>query len=71
MYIVKEIIEPDFGCEGLPEGTELCCEVVLTDEDGKNSVTVKVRDAELYEKDIVEGSVVEIENGTLRKVLKY
>jgi len=68
MYIVKEIIEPDFGCEGLPDGQEPCCEVVLTDEDGKNSVTVKVRDAELYEKDIVEGSVVEVENGTLRKV---
>ena len=28
VYKVVDIIEPDFGCEGLPEGAVLCDEVV-------------------------------------------
>ncbi len=66
LYNVKDILEPDFGCEGLPEGEELCCEVLLEDENG--SVTsVKIPDAELYEKDIVPGSRVEYRDGSIEK----
>ena len=31
MYKVIDIIESDFGCEGIPEGQEPTCEVILED----------------------------------------
>ena len=64
MYRVKEIIEPDFGCEGIPENEEICCETVLEDVDSGDIITVKVPDAQLYEKCIAEGVFV-----VLKKVL--
>ncbi len=66
MYIVKDIIEPDFGCEGLPDGQEPCCEVLLEDDRGVSSV--RMPDRELYEKDINAGDRVEIVNGMIRKI---
>lgn len=66
MYRVKDIIEPDFGCEGLPDGQVLCCEVVLEADDGK-LLCVKVPDAELYEKDIDVGMRVTYAEGKLEK----
>ncbi len=64
MYIVEDIIEPDFGCEGLPDGEEPCCEVILKDNDGK-TMTMKVADAELYGKNITVGCAVVVEEGHL------
>ncbi len=67
MYRVIDIIEPDFGCEGIPEGEEPCCEVLLEDENG-GRLTVKAADAELYRKCITVGCRV-TRNGTeLEKV---
>lgn len=68
MYIVKDILEPDFGCEGLPDGQELCCEVILEDGESGERVTVKAPDAELYEKGIDVGSAVLVTNGGLEKL---
>ena len=56
-YKVKDIIEPDFGCEGVPEGEEPCCEVLLENADG-TIMTVKTPDAELYRKNIIVGCIV-------------
>lgn len=66
MYRVVEIVEPDFGCEGIPDGQEPCCEVVLENENGK--ITVSVPDAELYQKEIWEGTNVEYKNNKILKV---
>ena len=64
MYKVKDIIEPDFGCEGVPEGQEPCCEVLLEDVNG-NTKTITVPDAELYRKCITAGCFVEYNNNEL------
>ena len=66
-YIVSEIIEPDFGCEGLPDGKEPECEVVLCTETGEK-LSVMIPDKELYEKQITESSTVDYTNGILFKV---
>ncbi len=67
MYRVKDIIEPDFGCEGLPDGTEPCCDVLLEDTESGEAVTVKVPDAELYQKGITVGCTVAVEEGKIAK----
>ena len=68
MYKVVDIIEPDFGCEGLPDGEEYCVDIVLQDIDTAERITVNVPDAELYRKEINTGSVVKFENNVLTKV---
>lgn len=67
MYKVIDIIEPDFGCEGLPDGEEYCVDVVLQNLDKAETITVNVPDAELYKKEINTGSVVKFENNELLK----
>lgn len=67
MYKVIDIIEPDFGCEGLPDGQELCCEVLLENQESGERITVKVPDALLYEKEIVADCFVTYENGSIEK----
>ncbi len=66
MFRVVDIIEPDFGCEGLPDGQEICCEVVLESEAGR--VSVKIPDAELYRQRIDVGSEVSYENDVIKKL---
>ncbi|MDD6488582.1 MAG: hypothetical protein PUG48_02045 [Clostridia bacterium] len=68
MYKVIDIIEADFGCEGLPDGEEYCVDVVLQNIDTAETVTVNVPDAELYKKEINTDSVVKFENNVLTKV---
>ena len=46
MYKVIEIIEPDFGCEGLPDGQEPVCTVILLSDSGEK-LSVSVPDMEL------------------------
>lgn len=55
--IVKNIIEEDFGCEGRPAMHEPVCDVILRDFNG-NEMTVKVKDADLYSKNINVGDQV-------------
>ncbi len=66
MYKVIDIIEPDFGCEGLPDGQEICCEVILESENGR--LSVKMPDAELYRQEIDIGSSVSYRNGIIEKI---
>lgn len=56
-YIVKQIYEADFGCEGMPDGSEIQAEVLLRSESGEE-ISVMVPDKELYAKDINEGDWV-------------
>lgn len=53
-YTIIRIDEPDFGCEGMPEGQQRMDKVLLRDEDGKE-IIVEIADEELYAKDLVEG----------------
>lgn len=54
-YVITRIIEPDFGCEGLPENEERMDRVYLKGQDGSEIIRV-VADALLYELGLDEGS---------------
>lgn len=57
-YTVKRIDEDlNFGCEERPDEIPVMAIVTLVDSSGKE-VTVKVEDAELYERNINEGDKV-------------
>ena len=56
-YIVKKIIEPDYGCEERPEDYIVMDTVVLRDESG-SEINMQIADTELYSKDINEGDWV-------------
>lgn len=66
IYKVLDIIEPDFGCEGLPDGQVAMDEVVLLDQDN-NKITIKQGDMYLYKMDINTGDSVVIEDNKLKK----
>ena len=53
-YTIVRIDEPDFGCEGLPEGYVRKDQVWFEDELGERQM-LEVADALLYEKDLTEG----------------
>lgn len=66
-YKVIHIIEPDFGCEGLPDGSVRMDQVIIQDGSGVR-ITVEVADAYLYEQQIDEGDVViRTEKGICKK----
>ena len=54
-YVITRIIEPDFGCEGLPDGAERMDRVYLRTADGTERIVV-VADALLYKLGLDEGS---------------
>ena len=56
-YIVKQIMEPDYGCEERPDDYVAMDKVVLRDGEGQE-ILVEIPDAELYEKDINVGDRV-------------
>lgn len=56
-YIVKQIMEPDYGCEERPEGYIAMDKVILRDGDGQE-ISMEIPDKELYDKDINEGDWV-------------
>lgn len=56
-YIVKRILEPDYGCEERPDGYVAIDKVLLRDENGQE-IEVDIPDKELYEKEIDEGDWV-------------
>lgn len=56
-YIVKKIMEPDYGCEERPADYIQCDKVILRDENGQE-IEMDISDKELYQKDINEGDWV-------------
>lgn len=67
-YYVTRIEEPDFGCEGRPEGQEIKDKVFLKEETSEKETIIFMEDKLLYERDIDEGTKVVIDNeGRLQK----
>ena len=58
-YTVKDIEQPDFGCEGLLDGQVITDKVILEAENG-DIISIDAADAYLYEKDINGGDRVYI-----------
>ena len=66
-YKIIRIDEPDFGCEGLPDGEILTDDVLVEDMNG-NRKTVKIGDALLYTLELNEGDYCLIDkNGSISK----
>lgn len=57
-YRVIQIIEPDFGCEGIPEGQSPVDILYLEQVKTKEQICIKAPDEILYQKAIEEGSVI-------------
>ena len=56
-YKVIDISEEDYGCEGIPEDSELMCSVLIENSDGTQK-WLKIADRYLRENDIDIGSVI-------------
>ena len=65
-YLVVNIEEQDFGCEGRPDGTEAMVDVVLQKADG-TKIRIEEKDKRLYELDINEGDSVFLQDGRIYK----
>lgn len=59
-YLVMKIDEPDFGCEGCPDGVEPMAKVTLMKLKNEEEIQLEIADAELYRKNINEGSEVAV-----------
>jgi probable phosphoglycerate mutase len=59
-YTVLRIDEQDYGCEELPDGQPVLCDVLLQDADGVRH-TLAVPDAALYRNGIEEGCTVVVD----------
>ena len=59
-HLVMRIDEPDFGCEGRPEGVEPMAKVTLMKLKSEEEIQLEISDAELYRKEINEGSEVAV-----------
>ena len=66
-YRVLRIDEQLYGCEELPEGQPVCCDVLLEDETGERRV-IAYPDAELTRLGIDEGDTVRLDHHTLIKL---
>ncbi len=66
-YRVLRIDEQLYGCEELPEGQPVCCDVLLEDAAGSRRV-VAYPDAELTALDIQEGDRVTLLEHKLHKL---
>lgn len=67
-YHVLRIDEQMYGCEELPEGQPVLCDVLLEDEQGERRV-IAYPDAELTRRGINEGDTVLLEHHTLTKTI--
>lgn len=66
-YRVLRIDEQLYGCEELPEGQPVCCDLLLEDAAGTRHI-LAYPDKELTALGIDEGdNVLLLENGTLKK----
>ena len=57
-YEVIEIEEPDFGCEGRPDGAVPMAKVMLRGVHDGALVKVEIADGYLYQEEIDEGSII-------------
>ena len=67
-FNVLRIDEPDFGCEGRPDGMAVKDNVLLKSNYTGEEMTVREKDARLYELDINEGDQVFLIDGDMRKI---
>lgn len=66
-YIVMQILEPDYGCEDRPDDYIKKDTVQLQGVNGER-IVIYVADQELYDKDINEGNLVDVDdNGVICK----
>ena len=69
-YLVMKIDEPDFGCEGRPDGVEPMAKVTLLKLKSEEEIQLEIPDAELYQKEINEGNEVAFSpDGVILKLL--
>lgn len=67
---VVEIMEDDFGCEGVPEDAEATVTVVVADAEGKEQ-RIRMADKLCYERNIEVGDSVMLDkDGTLKQIYK-
>ncbi|WP_024860550.1 hypothetical protein [Ruminococcus flavefaciens] len=59
-YEIIEIYEEDYGCEGIPEGEELMCTVLIRDENGLDK-HIRLADSFLTENQLKKGSTLLLE----------
>ena len=64
IYTVKDIEEPDFGCEGLMDGQQVIDKVTLIYEKGN---LLYIEAADIYDKGIDVGDKVIIQDNLLVK----
>lgn len=57
-HLVMQIEDPDFGCEGRPDGEEAMAKVYLKVLKTEEEFQTEIPDAELYQKEINEGDEV-------------
>lgn len=57
-YEVIEIEEPDFGCEGRPDGAVPMAKLTLRGVKDGTMTTVEIADGYLYQQEITEGSII-------------
>lgn len=68
-YCVLRIEEPDFGCEGRPEGQAVMDRVFLREDGVEGETVIFMEDSLLYEREIAEGTFVRMdESGSLWKL---
>lgn len=67
-YKVIKITEQDFGCEERPEGQKYCVDVLLSNTENNNMITVSVPDAELYKKNIDVNSYVYYDGKSIENI---
>ena len=58
-YKILKIYDDDYGCEGVPEGQEPMCSVLIQDSHG-NEHWIKLSDAYLTENNLNEGDTAEL-----------
>lgn len=58
-YKVIDITEEDYGCEGIPEGSELMCSLLVKSQSGEEK-WLKYPDRYLRENDIDIGNEIEL-----------
>lgn len=57
-YEVMEIEEPDFGCEGRPDGAVPMARVTLRSVQDNTVIKVEIADGYLYQEEIDEGNII-------------
>lgn len=58
-YTIIEIIEWDYGCEGIPDGEEPMCSVLVRDENSSEKI-IKLSDRYLTENHLNVGDTIEL-----------